>query len=156
MSEEKKQKELTGRHVLMITVSAFGLIIAVNIFMATQAVGTFPGLEVKNSYVASQKFDARRTAQESLGWTVTPSYQGGLVTLDFTDAEGRPISPETLKVLIGRTTVANQDIRPKFTGRRGVYTAPVALDGGKWMMVVEATSADGTEFRQRLEIHVKG
>jgi nitrogen fixation protein FixH len=31
----------------------------VNLLMAYQAISTFPGLEVKNSYVASQKFDER-------------------------------------------------------------------------------------------------
>ena len=46
-------KELTGRKVLAITVGFFAVIIAVNLFMAFKAVGTFPGLEVKNSYVAS-------------------------------------------------------------------------------------------------------
>ena len=53
-------RELTGRHVLVITLCAFGTIIAVNVFMAVMAVGTFPGLEVKNSYVASQTFDRDR------------------------------------------------------------------------------------------------
>ena len=40
-------RELTGRHVLLITVAGFGTIIAVNLIMAFLAVGTFPGLEVK-------------------------------------------------------------------------------------------------------------
>ena len=53
-------KELTGRHVLIITLAAFGVIIAVNLVMAFLAVGSFPGLEVKNSYVASQDFDRER------------------------------------------------------------------------------------------------
>jgi nitrogen fixation protein FixH len=54
--------EMTGRKVLAITVSAFGVIIAVNFLLAYKAVSTFPGLEVPNSYVASQTFDADRAA----------------------------------------------------------------------------------------------
>lgn len=69
-------RELTGRHVLAITLGAFGVIIAVNLLMAFKAVSTFPGLETPNSYVASQVFDAERVAQESLGWTVTPTMTG--------------------------------------------------------------------------------
>lgn len=46
-------KELTGRHVLLMFVAGFGIIIAVNLTLAFSAVRTFPGLEVKNSYVAS-------------------------------------------------------------------------------------------------------
>ena len=53
-------RELTGRYVLVITLCGFARSLRVNVFMAVMAVGTFPGLEVKNSYVASQSFD--RTA----------------------------------------------------------------------------------------------
>ena len=82
-------KELTGRHVFLITATAFGIIIAVNVTMAVNAVKTFPGLEVKNSYVASQQFQNRRDAQEALGWRVSPVYEGGYLTLAFTDDAGQ-------------------------------------------------------------------
>ena len=73
--------ELTGKHVLVITVSAFAVIIAVNLLLAYKAVSTFPGLEVQNSYVASQVFDTDKAAQLALGWTLTPSYQANEVQL---------------------------------------------------------------------------
>ena len=57
--------ELTGKHVLGITVGAFAVIIGVNVLLAVKAVSTFPGLEVDNSYVASQGFDKRKAAQEA-------------------------------------------------------------------------------------------
>ena len=60
--------QLTGRHVLAIAVASFGVIIGVNVLLAVNAVSTFPGLEVENSYVASQTFDVERKAQEALGW----------------------------------------------------------------------------------------
>ena len=53
-------REITGRHVAAMFGAGFGVIIAVNVLLATKAVSTFPGLEVKNSYVASQTFDADR------------------------------------------------------------------------------------------------
>ncbi len=59
---------ITGRHVLIGFCAAFGVIIAVNLWLAISAVRTFPGLDVPNSYVASQTFDKRRAAQEALGW----------------------------------------------------------------------------------------
>ena len=40
---------IKGWHVLAGFVGAFGIIITVNVVMATQAIRTFPGLEVKNS-----------------------------------------------------------------------------------------------------------
>ena len=53
------EKPLTGRHVFAIFLLAFGTIISVNIFMAYSAIKTFPGVEVENSYIASQTFDQR-------------------------------------------------------------------------------------------------
>ena len=81
-------KELTGRHVLVITLAAFGVIIAVNLVMAFLAVGSFPGLEVKNSYVASQQFDRDRLAQENLGWTARASYDGAQLAIEIVDGQG--------------------------------------------------------------------
>ena len=37
-------REITGRHVLIGTVAAFGVIIAANLTLAVSAVRTFPGL----------------------------------------------------------------------------------------------------------------
>jgi nitrogen fixation protein FixH len=65
-----RKRELTGGKVLAIFVGAFGVIIAVNLFMAYSALSTFPGLEVQNSYVASQGFNARLAKQRALGWDV--------------------------------------------------------------------------------------
>ncbi|WP_372602658.1 FixH family protein [Actibacterium sp.] len=149
-------KELTGRTVFIIVASAFAVIIGVNLLMAFLAVDTFPGLEVKNSYVASQEFDTRREAQVGLGWVVQPSYADGQVHLVFTGPNGVAVTPQDLQVLIGRTTEARDDVRPEFTGYAGRYSAPLELARGKWMMRVEAVSEDGTPFRQRLELIVKG
>ena len=83
MSEERK---FTGRHAAAIFVGAFGIIITVNLSMAYNAVWTFPGLTVKNSYIASQSFDARRAAQEALGWTAQAELDDGWLVLSLRDA----------------------------------------------------------------------
>lgn len=150
--------EITGRHVLGITVSAFAVIIAVNVTMAWQAISTFPGLEVKNSYVASQTFDAERAAQQALGWTLASDYDpaAGALELRFVDAGGQPAQVAGLSVLVGRSTVASQDSRPAFTQNGGAFSAPLHLAPGKWLLRVEAMAADGTMFRQRIDLFVKG
>jgi nitrogen fixation protein FixH len=146
--------ELKGKHVLGVAVSFFGVIIAVNLIMAYQAISTFPGLEVANGYVASQTFDAERKAQEALGWTVATDYTGGTLSLRVTDAEGLPAVVESMAVLVGRTTESRQDMRPDFVRVAGVWQADVPLARGKWMLVVEAEAQDGTKFKQRLELFV--
>ena len=149
-------RELTGAKVFAITASAFGLIIAVNVFMAYKAVSTFPGLEVANSYVASQVFDTERTAQNALGWTLDHGYADGRLTLAFRDRSGTPVEAQGLTALVGRTTEAAQDVAPVFTYANGIFSAPVALAPGKWMILVEAKAADGTRFHQRLDLLLKG
>lgn len=69
-------KPFTGRHMTAILVAFFGVVIAVNITMATFATRTFGGVVVENSYVASQKYNdwlAAARDQEELGWTVKPT-----------------------------------------------------------------------------------
>lgn len=149
-------REITGRQVFAVTAGAFGIIIAVNVLMAYKAVSTFPGLEVANSYVASQTFDADRSAQQALGWTLTQDYRAGELRLAFVDAAGLAAPVTGLSVLIGRTTEAREDQRPVFTHKDGVFVAPLDLRPGLWMMQVVALDAAGTTFRQRLEMRVKG
>jgi nitrogen fixation protein FixH len=148
--------ELKGKHVLAITVGAFAVIIAVNLTMAFKAVNTFPGLEVKNSYVASQGFNARKAAQEALGWSLAPRYADGRVDLAFTDRDGLPVEVAELQVLIGRTTSTADDARPEFMVMGDVYSAPLDLARGKWMVKVTARAPDGTLFEQRSELFVQG
>lgn len=148
--------ELTGRKVLAITVSAFAVIIGVNLYMAFQAVGTFPGLEVRNSYVASQSFDAERTAQKALGWELLPEYAGKELRLTFRDKAGLPADVTRLSATVGRTTMAASDITPDFTYSNGSYVAPMELAPGKWMVLLEAYAKDGTRFYQRIDLFVRG
>lgn len=148
--------ELTGKHVFAITASAFAVIIGVNLVLAFQAVNTFPGLEVDNSYVASQGFNDRKAAQEDLGWTMTPGYDAGRLTLAFHDRDGQPVQVTDLQVLIGRTTEAKEDSWPAFTPVGLGYSADLPLARGKWMVKVTARSPGGTLFEQRSELFVQG
>jgi len=148
--------ELTGKHVFAITASAFAVIIGVNILLAVKAVSTFPGLEVANSYVAGQDFNERKAAQEALGWSMTPGYDNGRMTLAFTGKDGKPVVVSDLQVLVGRTTEAKEDSFPAFTRDGDLYAAEIPLHKGKWMIKVTATAADGTLFEQRSELYVKG
>ncbi|MFN3936591.1 MAG: FixH family protein [Gemmobacter sp.] len=154
-----KPREITGRHVAAIFVTAFGIIIGVNLFMASKAIGTFPGIEVKSPYVASQSFDADRRAQEALGWQVQPTYDRsrGELVLKFTAGDGaRPAEVAALRVLVGRATQATSDQTPEFVREGTVFVAPLTLAPGKWLVRIEAEAADGTAFRQRHELFVRG
>ena len=148
-------RELTGRHVLLIFCGAFGVIIGVNLLLAYSAVSTFPGLEVKNSYVASQQFDERKAAQEALGWTVRADAVDGQVMLWITDAQGMPVRVGGLDAVIGRATHVADDVRPEFVFDGVSYVAPVDLADGNWNIRMTAQAEDGTPFAQRVILHVK-
>ncbi|WP_282062675.1 FixH family protein [Roseobacter litoralis] len=147
-------RELTGRHVALIFCSAFSVIIAVNLTLAFNAVSTFPGLEVKNSYVASQSFDKDREVQHSLGWSVYAEAREGQVLLSVTDADGQSVEVASLEATLGRATHVKDDSTPdfQFDGKR--YVAPVDLAPGNWNIRMSATSTDGRLFRQRVILHV--
>ncbi|NVK13295.1 MAG: FixH family protein [Rhodobacteraceae bacterium] len=152
----KREREFTGKHALMLFGGAFAVIIGVNIILAVNAVKTFPGLEVKNSYVASQEFDQRRSAQEALGWSVYASSQGDQVKLEITDAEGVPVKVAKLTATLGRATHVQDDQNPEFTFDGQAYVAPADLGPGNWNIRMVARAKDGTEFTQRVILHVKG
>src|SRR5690606_4480933 len=73
-------RAFTGRHMLAAVVAFFGVIVAVNLTMATFAMNSWSGLVVKNSYVASQEFNDRAEAgraRAALGWQAELAFSNG-------------------------------------------------------------------------------
>lgn len=65
----------TGRRVAAIFIGGFAVVIAVNLLMASIAVGSFHGTVVDNSYAASQHYNGwlkQAAASRSLGWQAVP------------------------------------------------------------------------------------
>ncbi|MBU2868163.1 FixH family protein [Pacificibacter marinus] len=149
-------REITGKHVLIGTVSAFSVIIGVNLFMAYSAIRTFPGLEVKNSYVASQTFDVDKASQEALGWTIDATDKDEKLYVTITGADGLPVQVASIAGTLGRATNTSQDQTPQFTFNGTSYVADTGpLATGNWNYRMVATALDGTPFKQRVVIHVK-
>ncbi len=146
--------KLTGRKVALIFAAFFGVILAANILLMVHAVGSFSGLVVPNSYVASQSFDRDRAAQEALGWALSASYQDGAFHLSIRNPEERQVRPKELYVTIGRPTTEVQDMRLELLPAPDGYLAPVALDPGNWRVDIKAIAADGTVFVQRRALFV--
>lgn len=146
---------LTGRKFLIIIVSAFALIIGVNLTMAYMAISTFPGLVVKNSYVASQSFDKDRKAQIALGWTVSGDVLDGAVRLSILDRAENPVRVARLDVSLGRPTHVGEDQQLQFSFDGTAYVAPVELGTGSWNLHIDAVAGDGTKFRQLVALYVK-
>lgn len=147
-------REITGRHVFLVFAFAFGVIITVNLTLAYNAVRTFPGLEVKNSYVASQSFDLDRTAQEGLGWDVSAQIEGGTTLRLSILSDGVAQTPKIEQAIFGRATSVAADQIPMFTFDGSAFVAPIQAGAGNWNLRLKARSADGTLFQQRIVVKV--
>lgn len=146
---------ITGRKVFFTMAAAFGVIISVNLLLAYSAIKTFPGLEVRNSYVASQNFDTDRAAQLALGWTVTADVSNEELHLNITDEDGRAVEVAQLDATFGRATSVRDDQTPDFYFTGVHYAAPVVTAPGNWNLRMTATAVDGTQFRQRVVVLVQ-
>lgn len=150
------ERQFTGKHALAVFVAAFGIIIGVNLVLAYSAVKTFPGLEVKNSYVASQEFNSRLREQQALGWDVQAETAGGLLILHITDEQGAPVRVAELQAVVGRATHVRDDFSPDFVFDGTAYSTPATLGRGNWNIRLVAKDSDGAEFSQRVPLYVKG
>ncbi|WP_127562894.1 FixH family protein [Nioella ostreopsis] len=161
MSDADQQpggRELTGRKVLMIFIAGFGIIIGVNLYMAFNAVSTFPGLEVSSSYADSQDFNLRRDAQEALGWnaSVEVDAESGVLTLLLVDDSGQPVAPAEFEALLTRPTNRQEDQLLELTRNAGAFTAPVEVSEGRWRLRLTGTARDGTDYRHNITFTVRG
>lgn len=157
MTTPRGGKELTGRKVFAITATGFGIIIGVNLFMAYSAISTFPGLEVRNGYIASQSFDRERASQEALGLEINAAIGEAEVTLDIRSLAAIPVGITRLEGSIGRPTHQRDDQALMFQGNGRSYTAPVTpLEAGQWTLRLTGVADDGTPFRQNIPLYVRG
>lgn len=145
--------EIKGWHVLMWFCMAFGVIITVNLTLAFQGVRTFPGLEVANSYVASQSFDVDRTAQIALKWDVSATLSDHTLSLVIIE-DGTPIAPVVEQATFGRATNVQFDETPDFTFDEKALHAQVVAGAGNWNLRLKLWALDGTLFQQRVIVRV--
>lgn len=128
---------LTGRHVLFGFIAFFGLIVTVNLTMATFASMTWPGLVVANSYVESQRFNTRleeARQQQALGYTLDFEQALDTLTLALRDADGHGVRILGGTVQIGRPVTRVEDrIIDVPTAPDGLVSMPDALAPGLWV-----------------------
>ena len=149
---------LTGWHVFAIVGLFFGAIIAVNIALAIFATGTFPGLVVKNSYVASQNYNAmlaKARAQEERGFSEQLTVEEGYLRFRLTEPSDTPRRKLDVTVHAGRPASGHDDRTIAFTDTGEFYQAETALPAGRWIVDVEARDGDILVFRQSQEVWIE-
>lgn len=146
--------EIKGWHVFAGFAAAFGVIIAVNLTLAFKAVSTFPGLEVKNSYVASQSFDKDRAAQLALHWDVSATLDKQTLSLVVLE-DGKPIEVAVEGATFGRATNVQFDETPEFVFDGEAMRATVQGGAGNWNLRLKLRAEDGTLFQQRIVVRAE-
>jgi len=148
------ERRITGKTVLIIAVSAFAVILTANMALLFSATGSFPGLVVKNSYVASQGFDARTQAQAGLGWDAAVDHAGGALAIRVTGADGGAIDGLAVTATVGRPATDIADRSLTLASQGEIYTAPLALEPGRWQVRLEARDTQGRAYRAHATIFV--
>ncbi len=140
-------RRFTGWHMAGIMIAFFATIIAVNLTMAWFATASWSGLVVKNSYVASQNFDATtagKRREAALGWHGTISHDSQSFSLHLADATGNPVAATSVTATIGRPATDAQDFTVDLAATgNGTYSAAAALAPGIWQAQVAVTGANG-------------
>jgi nitrogen fixation protein FixH len=154
-SRRSREQPLTGRKVLVITLLFFGVVIAANLTLLLAATGTFPGLVVNNSYVASQGWDRKADAQRALGWTAMAEYADGTLRVMMTGRDGLPVPGLNVVAVVGRPASTREDIRLEMTERTDGYSAPLALAPGMWRVMIAGANAGGDLFEAVAEFRVR-
>jgi nitrogen fixation protein FixH len=131
-----KPNAFTGKHMAMVFVAGFAVVIAVNLVMASFAVGSFHGTVVDNSYVASQKYNGwlgKAEASKALGWQAVPQRRaadGRVVLETLAVPEGAVITAEAERPL-GARDLAALTFTPQGGGR---WLSDVPLAPGRWRL----------------------
>lgn len=148
----------TGRHMLLVMIAFFGVIIGVNITLAVFSSTTWSGLVVPNSYVASQQFQVKRdalAAQQALGWKPHFSYAPGAARFILSDAAGKPVDLGTVTIQVNRPIGTREDVNVQVApGPDGAYMAEMNLGAGVWDALVSTpvTAQGPFEFRHRFSV----
>ena len=116
----------------------FGVIVAVNVTMATFAARTFGGKVVENSYVASQKFNtwlAEGRAQDALGWRPRASVDESRHVVLAVEAAGKPLAGASVTGFARHPVGLEGDVQLRLVSAGpGRWESMSPLPAGRWYL----------------------
>jgi nitrogen fixation protein FixH len=156
-----KPREITGRFVFFALLAFFLVVAAVNGTMMTLAVQTMPGVDVRNSYEASQRFNrdiAAARAQDARGWSANATLrlrgQDALATLELRDAAKAAVAGLEVGIRLAHPATRADDRAARMSeDGMGRYVATIpGVNRGAWDVVIEADRAGERVFTSRNRI----
>jgi nitrogen fixation protein FixH len=154
------QSALTGRHVVYVLFTFFGVVFAVNGYFLYAALSTHTGIVAVEPYRKGLAYNVRIAADErqrQLGWlTDVNASAGGKISLSMRDHAGLPVVGQQVTAALGRPSTDRFDRKLDLRETEpGLYTAEwAALQPGSWLAQIEVRSARGDDPIYRLRRHL--
>lgn len=154
------RREFTGRHVAILFVAFFSVIVSVNIMLAVFAATSWTGMVVSNPYVASQQFNERTAALEqaaALGIRASLNYADGKLGITMRGASNEAVRVKSLALKIGRPSHESEDRSLEMEcADDGACSAETRLGQGIWSGEIVADLAGGGQWTRAVRFLVKG
>jgi nitrogen fixation protein FixH len=148
----------TGRRMLAIMIAFFGVIIGANVTMAVFAGSSWTGLVVRNSYAASQEFNAKvaeARRQAALGWSSRLDIADGRISFALRDGSGDPVTLDGVQVSFHRPVTTEEDtvlaLQPAADGSVGIDWL---MRDGVWILEIAAEAGLDHPYRERMRVVV--
>jgi nitrogen fixation protein FixH len=149
----------TGWHMAAVIVLFFGTIISVNVYMAYNAVTTWSGFVVENTYVASQQFNGKVEEARALaatGVTGRLAVTADTIRYEISGPGGQPVAADRLVLNFKRPVGERQDftVEPKPSGT-GIFILRREVLPGHWIVAATA-ERDGARIlhlAERISVH---
>jgi nitrogen fixation protein FixH len=163
-SDHAPGRPLTGWRTLGIAVACFGVVFAVNGYMAYSAISTFTGETEPSPYehgLAYEKDIEAAKAQAALGWSVSGHVArddagAAAIEIHMQDSAGTPVrglsvtarleSPENVKF---DTSAPLSETAP------GVYEGHATAQPGQWDFLIEASQGGARVFKSENRIALR-
>jgi nitrogen fixation protein FixH len=162
----RRDFRLNGWHVLTGFIAFFGVVVGVNGYMMRAAISTMPGLDARNGYDVSQRYNAQiaeaQTAERSgirAGLSLSRLGQTETVTIDLTNRLGAPVTGHHVALALEHpaTRVLDRKAAAQET-KPGSYSGLLAdMPPGAWTVVTEvrATPHGPLLFASRNRVMVR-
>jgi nitrogen fixation protein FixH len=150
-------RPFTGLHMLIIMLSFFAVVLTANLTMVYFARHSWTGLVVKNSYIASQEFNAKTAEMERAAEiSVQIEIDKAHLKLTLKDNSGRAVVAQSVALKLGRPSHAGEDQAiPLIAQGAGLFAAEHALAHGQWSGTVSADIAGQNDWSRPVYLFLK-
>jgi nitrogen fixation protein FixH len=152
----RRPRNVNGRDVLVVLLTFFGVIFAVNGALIYAAVSTHTGLVANEPYRKGLAYNERILADERqalLGWSERLEVgRDGHLRLALAERDSGPVRGLRVQGVLGRAATSRHDINLAFVETApGQYEAQgPQLAAGSWLISLEARTVEGAQGTYRL------